>query len=141
MSKALELAKKGYEESGFAIGAIIVKGDEIISQGFNTSKKDSDPTAHAEIVAIRNACKKLGTRKLEDCYLYTTYEPCPMCASATIWAKIKGIIYGASGEDSSKTHPWRVNISSEEVLKHGTPSVELYPEFMREECKNLLNLS
>ncbi len=140
MSKAIELAKKGYEESGFAIGAIIVKGDEIISQGFNTSKKDSDPTAHAEIVAIRNAGRKLGARKLEDCYLYTTYEPCPMCASAAIWAKMKGIIYGASGEDSSKTHPWRVDISSEEVLKHGTPTVELYPEFMREECKSLLNL-
>jgi tRNA(adenine34) deaminase len=139
MSKAIELAKRGYEESGFAVGAIIVKGDEIISQGINTSRKDFDPTAHAEIVAIRNAGKKLGNRKLEDCYLYTTYEPCPMCTSAAIWAKMKGIVYGASKEDSSETHPWRVAISSENVLKHGTPTLELYSEFMREECKSLLN--
>jgi tRNA(Arg) A34 adenosine deaminase TadA len=140
MKMAIELARKGYEESGFAVGAIIVKGDEIISQGINTSKKDSDPTAHAEIVAIRNAGKKLGTRKLEDCYLYTTYEPCPMCASAAIWGRMKGIIYGASRKDSAETHPWRVEISCEKVLKQGTPTLELYPEFMREECKNLLNL-
>ncbi len=140
MEKAIELARNGFEESGFAIGAIIVKGDEIISQGTNTSKEDSDPTAHAEIVAIRNAGEKLGARKLEGCYLYTTYEPCPMCTSAAIWAKMKGIIYGASRKDSSETHPWRVDISSEEVLKHGTPILELYPEFMREECKSLISM-
>ncbi len=79
-------------------------------------------------------------QKLIDCYLYTTYEPCPMCSSAAIWAKMKGIIYGASREDRTDAYPWRVLIPAEEVIKQGTPILELYPEFMREECKKLLTL-
>jgi tRNA(Arg) A34 adenosine deaminase TadA len=121
------------------VAAIIVKDDQIIAEAFTTVRKDQDPTAHAEINVIRDAAKKLGT-KLYDCYLYTTYEPCPMCASAAIWAKMKGIVYGASRDDQTEQHPWRVYIPAAEVIEHGTPLLELYPEFMREECKSLLTL-
>jgi tRNA(Arg) A34 adenosine deaminase TadA len=139
MKKAIELAKEKYKEGGHAVAAIIVKNDEIISEAFTSVRRDQDPTAHAEINAIRMAAKKLGN-KLIDCYLYTTYEPCPMCASAAIWAKMKGIVYGASREDRTEACPWRVLIPATEVIKQGTPILELYPEFMREECKKLLVL-
>jgi tRNA(Arg) A34 adenosine deaminase TadA len=139
MKKAIKLAREKYKEGGHAVAAIIVKNNVVVSEAFTSVRRDQDPTAHAEINAIRMAAKKLGN-KLIDCYLYTTYEPCPMCSSAAIWAKMKGIIYGASREDRTDACPWRVLIPAEEVIKQGTPILELYPEFMREECKKLLTL-
>lgn len=139
MNKAINLALEKYKEGGHAVAAIIVKNDEIISEAFTTVRRDIDPTAHAEINAIRIAAKKLGT-KLFDCYLYTTYEPCPMCTSAAIWAKMKGIVYGAGMIDQTESHPQRINIPASEIIKNGIPKLELYPEFMRDECKKLLDL-
>jgi tRNA(Arg) A34 adenosine deaminase TadA len=141
MQRAIEIAKENFEKNGFAVGAIIVQDDQILAEATTTLNKDQDPTAHAEINVIRETAKKLGTRYLENTYLYTTFEPCPMCASAAVWAKMKGIIYGASREDQTKSHPWRVMVSAEEIIKNGTPKLELYPKFMREECRELLSLS
>ena len=121
------------------MAAIIIKGDEIISKAFTTIIRDNDPTAHAEMNAIRAAAQKLG-KDLSDCYLYTTYEPCPMCASAAIWAQMKGIVYGADRKDQTKEHPWRVNVSAAKIIKKSKPKLELYPKFMRDECKKLLSL-
>jgi len=140
MQRAIELAKEKYKEGGHAVAAIIVKGDETIAEAFTTIIRDNDPTAHAEINVIREAAKKLSSRYLEDCYLYTTYEPCPMCSSAAVWAKLKGIVYGASRHDETPQAHWRVRIPSEEILEHGDPKLELYSEFMRAECCELLHL-
>ncbi len=139
MEKAINLAKAKHQEGGHAVAAIIVKGDEVISEAFTSVRRDIDPTAHAEINTIRAAAKKLGN-KLIDCYLYTTYEPCPMCASAAVWAKMKGIVYGASRDDQTEEHPWRVYVPASEIIKNGTPKLELIEEFMRNECKELLHL-
>jgi tRNA(Arg) A34 adenosine deaminase TadA len=139
MNRAIKLAQEKYRDGGHAVAAIIVKGDEIISEAYTTVRRDIDPTAHAEINAIRSAAKLLGT-KLFDCYLYTTYEPCPMCASAAIWAKMKGIVYGASMKDQTESHPQRINIPASEIISNSTPKLELYPEFLRTECKHLLSL-
>jgi len=139
MDKAIKLAYEKFKEGGHAVAAIIVKDDEIISEAFTTVRRDTDPTAHAEINAIRAAAKKLGN-KLFDCYLYTTYEPCPMCTSAAIWAKMKGVVYGAGMNDQTESHPQRITIAASEIIKNGTPELELYPEFMRDECKKLLDL-
>jgi len=140
MQRAIALAKEKHKEGGHAVAAIIVKGDEIIAEAFTSVRRDIDPTAHAEINAIRAAAKRLGN-KLIDCYLYTTYEPCPMCASAAVWAKMKGIVYGASRHDETEEHPWgRVNIPAAEVLDRGSVKLELIEEFMREECRELLSL-
>ena len=141
MQLAIDLAKNKYKEGGHAVASIIVKNDEIISECFTTIIRDKDPTAHAEMNAIREATRRLDSKTLEDCYLYTTYEPCPMCASAAIWAKLKGIVYGASRDDQTSTSPWRVYIPAKEVIANGTPELELYEEFMREDCKPLLSLS
>jgi Cytosine/adenosine deaminases len=140
MNKAIDLAKEKYNEGGHAVAAIIVRNDEIISEAFTTINKDHDPTCHAEMNAIRKAAKKLHSKVLDNCYLYTTYEPCPMCTSAAIWSKMKGIIYGASMKDQTKSHPQRINIPASNIIKNGIPKLELYSEFMREECKKLLAL-
>lgn len=139
MNKAIKLARENLKEGGHAVAAIIVRNDEIIAEAFTTVRRDMDPTAHAEMNAIRAAARKLGY-KLLDCYLYSTYEPCPMCASAAIWAKMKGIVYGAGIADQTESHPQRINIPVSEIIKNGMPKLELYPEFMREECKKLLDL-
>lgn len=103
MEIANENAKKGIEKKqGGPFGAVIVdKEGNIISNGNNKVLLNNDPTAHAEIVAIRNACEKLGTYDLNGCVLYTSCEPCPMCLSAAIWANIKKIYYGCTKEDAN----------------------------------------
>jgi len=111
MEKAIQLAKNKHKEGGHAVAAIIIRGDEMISEAFTTVRRDNDPTAHAEMNAIRAASKQLG-KKLHDCYLYTTFEPCPMCTAAAVWAQMKGIMYGASREDQTPEHPQRINISA-----------------------------
>ncbi len=104
MEKAKQNAERGIEQKeGGPFGAIIIdKNGNIIGNGNNQVLKEKDPTAHAEIVAIREACKKLDTQDLSGCILYTSCEPCPMCLSAIIWANIKTIYYGCTKEDAGK---------------------------------------
>ena len=103
MEKALEIATTGINnKDGGPFGAVIVDSSgNIVGNGNNRVFKNCDPTAHAEIIAIRNACEKLGTYDLSDCILYTSCEPCPMCLSAAIWANIKKIYYGCTKEDAN----------------------------------------
>ena len=98
--EALENKKEEFNNGG-PFGAVIVKDNKIISKAHNTVLKDNDPTAHAEINAIRKACKLLNTNDLEGCTIYTTCYPCPMCMSAIIWANIKTIYYGNTKEDAA----------------------------------------
>ncbi len=140
MHRAIDFARAHHQESGHAVAALIVKDDQVIAEAITTVTQDQDSTCHAEINALRAAMKKLGTRTLVDCYLYTTYEPCPMCTSAAIRAKMKGIVYGASREDRNEKYSWRIMIPASEVIERGMPKLELYPEFMRDECRKLLNL-
>lgn len=104
MQKAKENAEDGIsKKEGGPFGAIIIDREgNIISNGNNKVIKEKDPTAHAEIVAIREACKKLNTYDLSDCILYTSCEPCPMCLSAIIWANIKEVYYGCTKEDAGE---------------------------------------
>ncbi len=95
--KALELAKLGVKNlEGGPFGAVIVKDNKIIGYGNNKVLKEKDPTAHAEIIAIRDACQRLNTFDLTDCIIYSTSEPCPMCLSAIIWANIKEIYFATN---------------------------------------------
>ena len=140
MQRAINLAEDKHKEGGHAVASIIVKGDEIIAEAFTTINKNQDPTCHAEINAIKIAANKLKSKKLEDCYLYTTFEPCSMCTSAAIWAKMKGIVFGASMEEETENCHQRIKINCSKVIEKGTPKLELYSNFMREECKKLLYL-
>ena len=95
MKEALRLAKTAAENGDVPVGAVIVRDGEIIAQGFNRREKDGDATAHAEVLAIREACDKLNNWHLDDCELYVTLEPCPMCAGAIINSRIKTVVFGA----------------------------------------------
>ena len=97
MNKLIELTKEKK-----VVAAMIIKGEEIISTGINTVKKDINPINHAEMNAIKDAAKKLNSHKLEGCWLYTIFEPCPMCASACVWARMEGIVYGANMDDRNE---------------------------------------
>lgn len=87
---------------GGPFGAIVVKGNKIVGRGCNLVTSANDPTAHAEIVAIREACRRLKTFRLDDCDLYASCEPCPMCLSAIYWAHIRVVFYGNTRKDAAK---------------------------------------
>ena len=101
MKHAIELSIKSVGNSGGPFGCVIVKNNKIISEGHNQVTSTNDPTAHGEIVAIRNACKVLKTFNLEGTELYTSCEPCPMCLSAIYWSHIDMIFYGNTRQDAS----------------------------------------
>ena len=102
MARAIELSIKSVDSGTGPFGAVIVKDNKIISEGFNIVTSSNDPTSHAEIVAIRKACKDLNNFSLEGCDLYTTCEPCPMCLSAIYWARIDKIYYANTRKDAQK---------------------------------------
>ena len=100
MLKAIDLSIKNAETIGGPFGCVIVKDNKIISEGSNKVTSTNDPTAHGEIVAIRNACLKLNTFNLSGCELYSSCEPCPMCLSAIYWSHIEKIFYANSRNDA-----------------------------------------
>lgn len=94
LEKAIELSRKGIEDGqGGPFGCVIVKDNTIVGEGWNMVTSTNDPTAHAEVMAIRNACKNLATYQLTGCDIYTSCEPCPMCLGAIYWARPKRVIY------------------------------------------------
>ena len=102
MKRAVELSVESVNNGGGPFGSVIVKDNKIIAEGSNKVTSNNDPTAHGEIVAIREACKKLNNFSLNQCELYSTCEPCPMCLSAIYWARIDKIYYGNTREDARK---------------------------------------
>ena len=103
MREALRLAREGVEaRDGGPFGAVVVHGTEIVGRGWNRVVASHDPTAHAEIVAIRDAAQRLGTFRLDACELFTSCEPCPMCLGAVYWARLKRLWYAATREDAAR---------------------------------------
>ena len=100
MLKAIELSIRSAETIGGPFGCVIVKDNKIISEGSNKVTSTNDPTAHGEIVAIREACLKLSTFNLSGCELYSTCEPCPMCLSAIYWSHIDRVFYANTRDDA-----------------------------------------
>lgn len=102
MRRAIELAREGMDAgAGGPFGSVVVCNGEIIAEGYNRVTSDNDPTAHAEVTAIREACQKLGTFQLNDCEIYTSCEPCPMCLGAIYWARPKVVYYACTREDAA----------------------------------------
>lgn len=102
IKKSIQCAEHGLNNKlGGPFGAVVVKDGNLISEGWNTVTTDNDPTAHAEVNAIRKACKNLNTFKLEGCVIYVNAEPCPMCLSAIYWARIDKIYYAGTRYDVS----------------------------------------
>lgn len=102
MRRAIELAQTGADENlGGPFGCVVVKDGRIVGEGSNQVTSTNDPTAHAEIVAVRNACRELGSFQLDGCVIYTSCEPCPMCLGAIYWARPEGIFIAATREDAA----------------------------------------
>lgn len=103
MREAIRLSlEKSRENCGGPFGAVVVREGEIIGRGWNQVTSKNDPTAHAEVMAIRAACKKLNTFQLDDCELYASCEPCPMCLSAIYWARIRRVFYANTRRDAAR---------------------------------------
>ena len=100
MHRAIELSIESAKSKGGPFGSVIVKNNKIIAEGSNKVTMNNDPTAHGEIVAIRNACQKLNTFDLSGCDLYSSCEPCPMCLSAIYWSRIKNVFYANTRIDA-----------------------------------------
>ncbi|MEY2633573.1 MAG: hypothetical protein RIR00_2227 [Pseudomonadota bacterium] len=102
LQRSLELARQGSQDGdGGPFGAVIVRNGEIIAEAWNQVVKTHDPTAHAEIVAIRQACSLLGRFHLDGCVLYASSEPCPMCLSAAYWARVERIVFANSRDQAA----------------------------------------
>lgn len=103
MARAIQLAEYGMENgSGGPFGAVVVKKGKIIGEGYNNVISKNDPTAHAEILAIREACRNLDRFQLTDCTIYTSCEPCPMCLGAIYWARLKKVYFACTQKDAAK---------------------------------------
>jgi len=103
MARAIQLSIEGvYAGRGGPFGAVIVRDGKIIAEGVNQVTSTHDPTAHAEMLAIRQACEKLGAFELKDCELFTSCEPCPMCLGAIYWARLSRIYFANTHEDAAK---------------------------------------
>jgi tRNA(adenine34) deaminase len=135
MSEALLEAKKAGEASEVPIGAIIILNDEIIARAYNLRETEQSSIAHAEVLAINEACKKLGTWRLEDAELYVTLEPCPMCAGAIMLSRIKRVVYGAADPKGGCAGTF-MNILQDERFNHQS---EVVTGVLKEESSSLLS--
>lgn len=131
MRRAIDLAKKANGE--IPVGAIIVKDGEILAETFNQKEVLNDVTAHAEILAIREAEKKLGRWRLDDCEMYVTLEPCPMCAWAIINSRIKTVYFGAYD------HNYGALGSAIDLRKLANSKLKVYGGIMEKECTEVLD--
>ena len=130
MSEALREARAAEAEDEIPIGAVIVFGGRVIAKGHNMTERLHDPTAHAEMIAITAATEAMGGKYLNDCTLYVTVEPCPMCAAASAWAQVGRIVYGA-------IDPKRGYSKFSPSLLH--PKTEVDAGVMAEECGSLVS--
>ncbi len=133
MRLALAEAKKG----DAPYGAVIVKDNEVVAVGHNTVKRDNDPSAHAEINVIRSLTAKLKNPSLEGYSIYTTGEPCPMCATACVWSGLSEIVYGASIQDLVLVNQSQINISCEEVIAQSFRNIKVKKGILKNECLQL----
>ena len=130
MRQAIGLAVENVRNGGGPFGAVIVKNGRVVATGVNRVTPDNDPTAHAEVCAIRAACRKLGTFNLEGCVIYTSCEPCPRCLGAIYWAHLDKIYYGANQHDAAA-----VNFDDSFIYRE----LELKPADRKKPVENLLH--
>lgn len=130
MRQAIDLAVENIKNGGGPFGAVIVKDGEVVATGANRVTANNDPTAHAEVSAIRAACTKLGTFDLSGCVIYTSCEPCPMCLGAIYWAHIDKIYYGANQYDAA-----RIDFDDSFIYRE----LELTPDKRNKPVENILH--
>jgi len=140
MRLAIEKAREGIQKGQTPFGACIVKGNKVMACVYNIVWKSSDITAHAEINAIRAACRKLGSINLSGCTIYSTCEPCPMCFSACHWARVKRIVYGSNIQDARRFGFHELHISGRRMKRLGKSPLRITADFMRRENLELFKI-
>ena len=139
MKRAIKLSIESINNNGGPFGCVIVKDNEIISEGFNMVTSQNDPTAHGEIVAIRNACKKLKIFNLNGCELYSSCEPCPMCLSAIYWSHIDRVFFGNTRLDAAK-----IGFDDNFIYDEFSKDIEIRKiplvQILKEEAKEAFNI-
>jgi len=139
MRKAIEVTRKGIRKGQTPFGAVIARKGRVIVAAHNVVWETTDITAHAEVNAIRKACRKLGTIDLAGCDIYSTTEPCPMCFSAAHWAGIRRIYYGAGIGDAKRAGFSELQISNKRLKKLGRSGVIIEGGVLRKECLKLFD--
>jgi tRNA(adenine34) deaminase len=134
MGRALELARRAAREGEVPVGAMVVRGEECLGSGYNRREQDRDPLAHAEMLAIGEAAKALGDWRLNDCTLYVTLEPCPMCAGALVNSRVDRLVFGASDPKAGYCGTLG-NLAEDPRLNH---RLEVVRGVREEECSRLL---
>ncbi len=135
MQEALKESIIAKKEGNRAFSAILVKDDEIVARSHNKVLSSYDPTSHAELIIIKDFCTKNSISDLREYTLYSTCEPCPMCASAIVWAKIGTIVYGCDNDEWPTNYKRQNNLSCEEVIKRSWQDIKIIKHILREECK------
>ena len=135
MKEALKEAQKSYKKEEIPVGAIIVKDGKIIARGHNLKETKTDPTKHAEIIAIQKACKKLQTWRLTGCTMYVTLEPCSMCAGSLIQSRLDKVVIGTMDEKTGACGSV-LNLLADYKFNH---IVQIETGIMQEECKKILH--
>ncbi|MBD2509102.1 nucleoside deaminase [Nostoc muscorum FACHB-395] len=133
----MRLALAQAKEGDTPYGAVIVKDNEVVAVAHNTVIRDKDPSAHAEINVIRSLTAKLKNHFLEGYSIYTTCEPCPMCATACVWSGLSEIVYGASIQDLISINQSQINLSCEEVIAKSFRSIKVTKGILKNECLEL----
>lgn len=148
MEAAIEAAREAHADGDYSVGSLVAMGNRVLGIGGNRTHLDMDSTQHAEMIAIRKAFATLGSKNLSSCALYSTHEPCPMCMSAAIWARIGTVVFGATMEDhkrhrdrrGNEVWPWRViDIPAQEVADRSGVEVEIIDGYMRDACLELFH--
>jgi tRNA(adenine34) deaminase len=149
MDRCLRAAKTAAESGDYPLAALVVVDGVVIADGASSLIHSHDPSAHPEMLAIRGAAEKLGSRYIESGVLVTTLEPCPMCASAVVWAKMSGIVFGSYQEDAlawTRAHPhplftWRqIRVPAVVVADAGVPRPWVVGGVHRRQCNSLFSL-
>ena len=137
MAIAIKEALVGVRQGQSPFGCAVVKDGRLVARAHNTVWQTCDSTAHAEVNALRKACRRLGSIDLSGCVLYTTCEPCPMCYAAAHWARIPKVIFGARIRDAQAAGFNELVIPASKMKRFSGDGVELVPGFMRRECREL----
>jgi tRNA(Arg) A34 adenosine deaminase TadA len=137
MQLAIDKVREGIQTGQSPFGTVIAKDGKAVAISHNTVWRDTDPTAHAEVNALRAAAKTLKTISLEGCTLYTTCEPCPMCLSAIHWAKVDKVVYGATIADAESAGFSELNISAESMVEQGGSPLKVVKGCLTKECASL----
>ena len=133
MREAIRLANESVMRGGGPFGAVIVKDGNLVAKGSNCVTLHNDPTAHAEVSAIRDACRQLGTFDLSGCIIYTSCEPCPMCLGAIYWARIKRVFYGNTKKDAAEIN-FADDFIYKELEQHSTERSVPFIPLLRDEA-------